>query len=113
MRMERAVTGRSAALRSFGDGDFEAIVRGSGSGTKTDPWRFEGEGGFPSSIAYRDKTADPPLLIVEVGGQVHRFPLDSLDRLCAIEAEAGEESVQRENWLRQLRAFVRRALGRA
>lgn len=61
--------------------DIYSAIGGTGAGTKNDPWRFSGGFGQPPFHAYRDKAAIPPMLVIEVGGQALRYPLDRLDDL--------------------------------
>jgi hypothetical protein len=53
----------------------------SGTGTKDDPWTLKTPPGKSEYTAYRDDTADPPALVVQVGSTELRYHLRALDDL--------------------------------
>jgi hypothetical protein len=52
-----------------------------GAGTKSDPWQLTTPPGQSEFTAYRDPTADPPALVVQVGSTQLRYHLRALDDL--------------------------------
>ena len=52
-----------------------------GSGTSTDPWQLTTPPGKSEFEAYRDPTADPPALVVQVGSTQLRYHLSCIDDL--------------------------------
>lgn len=53
-------------------------------GTKENPWKLKTPPGTSEFEAYRDETADPPALIVQVGSTQLRYHLRCLDDLHAM-----------------------------
>ena len=54
-----------------------------GSGTKDDPWRLTTAPGSSAYAMYRDESADPPLLVCQVGSTKLTYLLRALDDLPA------------------------------
>jgi len=52
-----------------------------GSGTPTDPWQLTTSPGKSEFEAYRDPTADPPALVVQVGSTQLRYHLSCIEDL--------------------------------
>ncbi len=55
-----------------------------GNGTKEDPWILRTPPGTSEFEAYRDAAADPPALVVQVGGTQLRYHLRCIDDLHAM-----------------------------
>ena len=55
-----------------------------GSGTAEDPWILTTPSGGSEYSAYRDESADPPALVVQVGKTQVRYHLRALDDLQAM-----------------------------
>ena len=53
----------------------------SGPGTRGDPWVLKTPSGQSECTAYRDETADPPALVVQVGKTELRYQLRCIDDL--------------------------------
>jgi hypothetical protein len=53
----------------------------TGSGTREDPWLLSTPPGSSQYQAYRDETADPPALVVQVGKTELRYHLRCIDDL--------------------------------
>jgi hypothetical protein len=62
----------------------------SGSGTSDDPWTLKTPPGKSEYTAYRDETADPPALVVQVGSTELRYHLRALDDLHAMLRERAD-----------------------
>ena len=62
----------------------------SGGGTKDRPWTLKTPSGLSEFQAYRDATADPPALVVQVGSTELRYQLRCLDDLEAMLRKAGD-----------------------
>jgi len=58
-------------------------LSGKGSGTKEDPWVLKTPPGLSEFIAYREPTADPPALVVQVGSTQVRYHLRGIEDLAA------------------------------
>lgn len=56
----------------------------NGNGTKDEPWTLTTPTGQSEYKAYRDETADPPALVVQVGKTELRYHLRALDDLHAM-----------------------------
>lgn len=54
---------------------------GKGSGTKADPWVLKTPSGTSEYTAYKDESADPSALVVQVGKTELRYLLRSIDDL--------------------------------
>ena len=59
-------------------------------GTKEAPWDLTTPPGTAAYQAYRDETADPPALVVQVGKTQLRYQLRCLDDLHAMLVKAGD-----------------------
>lgn len=55
-----------------------------GNGTREQPWVLQTPGGQSGFTAYRDETADPPALVVQVGKTELRYRLRCLDDLARL-----------------------------
>ncbi len=55
----------------------------AGTGTKEDPWQLKTAPGSSSYAMYRDESADPPLLVCQVGSTRLTYQLRALDDLPA------------------------------
>jgi hypothetical protein len=62
----------------------------AGSGTPNDPWKLSTPPGTSAFEAYRDPEADPPALVVQVGGTQLRYHLRCLDDLHAMLQRHGD-----------------------
>lgn len=62
----------------------------NGKGTKQDPWTLTTPTGQSEYQAYRDETADPPALVVQVGKTELRYHLRALDDLQAMLKKHGD-----------------------
>ena len=62
----------------------------SGKGTPDDPWQLTTPPGTSDYSAYRDESADPPALVVQVGKTQLRYHLRASDDLHAMLGEAGD-----------------------
>jgi hypothetical protein len=61
-----------------------------GQGTPEKPWELKTPPGSSEYQAYRDETADPPALVVQVGKTQLRYHLRCLDDLRAMLAKNGD-----------------------
>jgi hypothetical protein len=61
-----------------------------GKGTKQSPWLLHTPPGTSEFEAYRDDSADPPALVVQVGKTQLRYHLRAIDDLAAALAEHGD-----------------------
>ncbi len=61
-----------------------------GDGTKQHPWTLETPSGHSEYQAYRDETADPPVLVVLVGKTVLHYQLRAIDDLHTMLKEHGD-----------------------
>jgi hypothetical protein len=61
-----------------------------GTGTKDDPWQLTTAPGSSSYEMYRDESADPPLLVCQVGSTKLTYLLSALDDLAAMLRERGD-----------------------
>jgi len=61
-----------------------------GSGTQADPWILSTPPGGSEYEAWRDPQADPPALVVQVGGTQLRYHLRGIDDLHAMLVEHGD-----------------------
>ncbi len=59
-------------------------------GTKESPWALTTPTGQSQYTAYRDETADPPALVVQVGKSQLRYHLRAIDDLHAMLREHGD-----------------------
>lgn len=64
--------------------------RSRGSGTRHDPWVLTTPPGRSEFTAYRDETADPPALVVNVGTTELRYHLRCIQDLHAMLVQAGD-----------------------
>jgi hypothetical protein len=55
-----------------------------GTGTKEKPWELKTPSGLSTFQAYKDQTADPPLLVVTVGSTTLQYQLRCLEDLRAM-----------------------------
>jgi hypothetical protein len=62
----------------------------AGSGTKDDPWRLKTPPGTSEYEMYRDETADPPMLVCQVGSTKLTYQLRCLDDLHAMLTAHGD-----------------------
>jgi len=63
---------------------------GKGSGTRQSPWMLKTPPGTSEFEAYRDETAAPPALVVQVGKTEVRYHLRGLDDLHAMLKQHGD-----------------------
>ncbi len=61
-----------------------------GTGTAEDPWRLNTAPGTSSYTMYRDETADPAVLVCQVGSTKLTYLLRSLDDLAAMLRDHGD-----------------------
>jgi hypothetical protein len=61
-----------------------------GKGTKDSPWLLKTPPGTSEYEAYRDASADPPALVVQVGKTQLRYHLRAIDDLAAVLAKHGD-----------------------
>ncbi len=61
-----------------------------GAGTKDDPWLLTTPPGRSEFEAFRDESADPPALVVQVGSTELRYHLRCLDDLHAMLTDYGD-----------------------
>ena len=61
-----------------------------GSGTKDDPWRLKTPPGTSEYEMYRDESADPPLLVCQVGSTRLNYHLSAIEDLHAWLKEQGD-----------------------
>ncbi len=62
----------------------------NGKGTQTSPWKLKTPPGTSDFEAYRDDTADPPALVVQVGKTQLRYHLRAIDDLHAMLVARGD-----------------------
>ena len=62
----------------------------AGKGTKTNPWKLDTPPKSSKFEAYRDETADPPALVVQVGKTELRYHLRAIEDLHAMLVEHGD-----------------------
>jgi hypothetical protein len=62
----------------------------SGAGTVASPWQLKTPPGTSAFEAYRDPSADPPALVVQVGKTQLRYQLRCIDDLHAMLASRGD-----------------------
>src|SRR5690349_3884842 len=60
------------------------------AGTRDDPWTLRTPPGKSEYSAYRDESADPPVLVVTVGSTTLHYDLRCLDDLVAMLDAAGD-----------------------
>jgi hypothetical protein len=60
------------------------------AGTKVNPWKLKTPPGTSEFEAYRDETADPPALVVQVGKTQLKYQLRCLEDLHAMLKEKGD-----------------------
>ena len=60
------------------------------AGTREQPWELDTPSGGSKYSAYRDETAEPPALVVQVGKTELRYHLRCLDDLHAMLVERGD-----------------------
>ncbi|TME88309.1 MAG: hypothetical protein E6I43_02435 [Chloroflexi bacterium] len=65
-------------------------TKGKGSGTRQSPWVLKTPPGTSEFEAYRDESADPPALVVQVGKTEVRYHLRGLDDLHAMLKRQGD-----------------------
>ena len=61
-----------------------------GSGTKEDPWQLKTPPGTSEYTMYRDDTADPPLIVCQVGSTKLTYLARAVDDLHAMLKEHGD-----------------------
>jgi hypothetical protein len=61
-----------------------------GAGTREDPWQLRTPPGTSAYQAWRDESADPPALVVQVGTTQLRYHLRSIDDLHSMLRERGD-----------------------
>jgi hypothetical protein len=59
-------------------------------GTKENPWELTTPPGTSTFTAYRDETADPPALVVQVGSTQLRYRLQCIEDLHAMLKQRGD-----------------------
>jgi hypothetical protein len=62
----------------------------TGSGSSEDPWILQTPPGRSEYLAYRDPAADPPAVVVQVGGTELRYHLRCIDDLHAMLKQHGD-----------------------
>ncbi len=62
----------------------------SGAGTAESPWQLKTPPGSSEYTAWRDESADPPALVVQVGKTQVRYHLRAIEDLHAMLKEAGD-----------------------
>jgi uncharacterized protein DUF6855 len=62
----------------------------TGKGTPDEPWQLTTPPGTSEYTAYRDESADPPALVVQVGKTQLRYHLRAIDDLRAMLREADD-----------------------
>ena len=62
----------------------------SGSGTPDDPWRLTTASGTSQYTMYREESADPPVLVCQVGSTTLKYHLRAIDDLVAWLREQGD-----------------------
>lgn len=67
-----------------------APLGGKGSGTKEKPWELKTPSGLSAFQAYRDPSADPPVLVVQVGSTTLHYQLRCLEDLHQMLRERGD-----------------------
>ncbi|HEY7827312.1 MAG TPA: hypothetical protein VIB99_03700 [Candidatus Limnocylindrales bacterium] len=60
------------------------------SGTKADPWQLKTPPGTSEYTMYRDETADPPVIVCQVGGTQLRYDLRAINDLHAMLRAQGD-----------------------
>jgi hypothetical protein len=60
------------------------------SGTKADPWQLKTPPGTSEYTMYRDETADPPVIVCQVGGTQLRYDLRAINDLHAMLKAQGD-----------------------
>jgi len=65
-------------------------TKGKGSGTRQSPWMLKTPPGTSEFEPYRDETAAPPALVVQVGKTEVRYHLRGLDDLHAMLKQHGD-----------------------
>jgi hypothetical protein len=66
------------------------MMSADGTGTPDDPWTLTTPPGSSQYQAYRDESADPPALVVQVGSTQLRYQLRCIDDLHAMLREHGD-----------------------
>jgi Family of unknown function (DUF6855) len=67
-----------------------APATSTGSGTREDPWILTTPPGKSDYRAYRDESADPPALVVQVGSTELRYRLSGIDDLHQMLTQHGD-----------------------
>lgn len=62
----------------------------TGSGTKDDPWQLKTAPGTADYQMWRDESADPPVLVCQVGSTELRYHLRCIDDLHAMLKDHGD-----------------------
>ena len=62
----------------------------AGSGTKEDPWQLKTPPGTSDYTMYRDDTADPPVIVCQVGSTKLTYLARAIDDLYAMLKERGD-----------------------
>ena len=65
-------------------------MKASGGGTEASPWQLKTPPGTSDFEAWRDETAEPPALVVQVGKTQLRYQLRCLDDLVAMLKQHGD-----------------------
>jgi hypothetical protein len=66
------------------------VTKVKGGGTKDEPWELDTPPGTSSYEAYRDESADPPALVVQVGKTQLRYYLRAITDLQAMLTKHGD-----------------------
>lgn len=66
------------------------MTKVKGAGTKASPWQLKTPPGTSDFEAYRDESADPPALVVQVGKTQLRYHLRAIDDLHAMLVAHGD-----------------------
>ncbi len=87
----------------------DAAFNGKGAGTPDDPWRFTESAGTADSIAFRDNSADPPEIVVRVGGAEYRYHVSWLEE-SRVPLASGHPPNRRQGLRGQLDVYARSLL---
>jgi hypothetical protein len=64
--------------------------KGTGSGTKADPWKLRTATGTSEYEMYRDETLDPPAIVCQVGTTQLRYDIRAIEDLHAMLKAQGD-----------------------
>jgi len=68
----------------------KSTTKTNGAGTKADPWKLKTPPGTAEYEAYRDDSADPPALVVQVGKTQLRYGIGCIDDLHSMLTKHGD-----------------------